>query len=81
MAVDTQKYWQLAERELTSETFFRQRRQLVKSAGLIGLGIASGLISACGPAGDAIRVGVKSNRRQPISIPPAAIYSLPSIVR
>jgi sulfoxide reductase catalytic subunit YedY len=59
MAVDTRKSWQLSERELTSETFFRQRRQLVKSAGLIGLGIASGLISACGPAGDAVRVGAQ----------------------
>ncbi len=59
MAVDTRKSWQLSERELTPETFFRQRRQLVKSAGLIGLGIASGLISACGPAGDAIRVGAQ----------------------
>ncbi|MGZ8483790.1 MAG: protein-methionine-sulfoxide reductase catalytic subunit MsrP, partial [Candidatus Binatia bacterium] len=59
MAVHIRKSWQLSERELTSEKFFRQRRQLVKSAGLVGLGIAGGLTSACGPAGDAIRLGAQ----------------------
>ena len=59
MPVHTRRSWQLSERELTPEKFFRQRRQLVKSAGLIGLGVASGLISACGPAVDAIRLGAQ----------------------
>jgi sulfoxide reductase catalytic subunit YedY len=59
MAVHIRKSGQLSERELTSEKFFRQRRQLIKSAGLIGLGMAGGLTSACGPAGDAIRLGAQ----------------------
>jgi sulfoxide reductase catalytic subunit YedY len=59
MAAHIRKSWQLSERELTPEKFFRQRRQLLKSAGLIGVGIASGLTSACGPAGDAIRLGAQ----------------------
>lgn len=59
MAVHIRKSWQLSERELTPEKYFRQRRQLVKSAGLIGLGIASGLIAACGPADDAVRLGAQ----------------------
>ena len=59
MPVHIRNPWQLAERELTPEKFFHQRRQLIKSAGLIGFGIASGMLSACGPAEDAARIGAQ----------------------
>jgi len=57
MPVQMRKSWQLPERELTPEKFFHQRRQLIKSAGLFGLGLASGILPACGPAEDAVRIG------------------------
>ena len=53
--------WQLPERELTPEGFFQQRRRLIKSAGIVGLGITAGLLPACGPSNDAIRVGAQDN--------------------
>jgi sulfoxide reductase catalytic subunit YedY len=59
MPVLLRKPWQLPERELTPEKFFRERRQLIKSAGLVGLGAAAGIISACGPADDAARIGAQ----------------------
>ncbi len=59
MPVRIRKPWQLAERELTPEKSFHERRQLIKSAGLIGFGIASGLLTACGPAEDAVRIGAQ----------------------
>ena len=61
MPVHIRRSWQLAERELTPEKSFRQRRQLIKSFGLIGLGIASGALPACGPADDAVRLGAQEN--------------------
>jgi len=61
MPVPVRKPWQLRESELTPEIFFRQRRQLIKSAGLVGLGIAGGLLPACGPAEDAARIGAQEN--------------------
>jgi len=59
MAVHIRRPWQLADRELTAEKLFHQRRQLIKSAGLIGLGIAGGLLPACGPAEDAVQIGAQ----------------------
>lgn len=59
MPVHLQKPWQLSERELTSEKFFRQRRHLIKSAGLISLGVSIGVLPACGPAEDAARIGAQ----------------------
>ena len=61
MSVHIRKRWQLAERELTPERFFRRRRQLIKSAGLIGLGIVNGILPSCGPAEDAVRIGAQEN--------------------
>src|SRR4249920_1289405 len=61
MPVQIRNPWHLAERELTPEKFFHQRRQLIKSAGLIGFGMASGMLTACGPAEDAVRIGGQEN--------------------
>ena len=80
MPVHIRNPWQLSERELTPEKFFHQRRQLIKSAGLIGFGMASGMLSACGPAEDAVRVGAQETPLASISIRHGAIRSSSSIV-
>ena len=61
MAVRIRKPWQLPFRELTAEKFFHQRRQLIKSVGLLGLGAVGGMLPACGPADDAVRLGAQEN--------------------
>ena len=61
MPVLLRKRWQFPERLLTPEKFFRQRRRLIKSAGVLGLGIAGGILPACGPAEDAMRIGAQEH--------------------
>ena len=60
-----QRPWRIAERQVTSETIFNQRRQLLKAAGLFGFGWAAGMNFGCGPAKDAATIGAQEN-------PPAA---------
>lgn len=51
--------WQIEESAVTQESLFRQRRQLLKAAGLLGL---AGIIpSGCGPAADAATIGAQEN--------------------
>jgi sulfoxide reductase catalytic subunit YedY len=59
MPVHTRNRWHLPEKELTPEKFFHQRRQLIKSAGLVGLGIATGTLPACGPNDESVRIGAQ----------------------
>ena len=80
MPVLLRKPWQLPKRELTPEKFFRERRQLIKSAGLVGLGAAAGIITACGPAKDAAQIGAQENPPASISIRHSAIDNSSSIV-
>ena len=62
MPVRMRQPWHLPEWELTPEKlFFHQRRHLLKSAALIGLGITVGQLPACGPNQDAVRVGAQEN--------------------
>ncbi|MGH7873423.1 MAG: protein-methionine-sulfoxide reductase catalytic subunit MsrP [Candidatus Binatia bacterium] len=53
--------WEISERAVTPEAVFRQRRQLLKAAGLFGLGVASGFCVGCGPAADAARIGAQES--------------------
>ena len=61
MAVHKRKPWQLPAAELTAEKIFHQRRQLIKSVGLLGIGAVGGMLPACGPADDAVRLGAQEN--------------------
>jgi sulfoxide reductase catalytic subunit YedY len=61
MARSIRNHWQLPGNQITAEKFFQQRRQLIKSAGLIGSGLASSLLPACGPAEDAMLRGAQEN--------------------
>ncbi len=49
--------WHIPESAATPESIFRQRRQLLKAAGFIGLGLAGIIPSGCGPAKDAATIG------------------------
>jgi sulfoxide reductase catalytic subunit YedY len=51
--------WQSLEREITPEAIFLERRQLLKSAAYLALGIAAGSLTACGPNPDAARLGAQ----------------------
>jgi sulfoxide reductase catalytic subunit YedY len=53
--------WRIPERDATPEAVFCQRRFILKSAGLLGLGLAGGLFPGCGPALDAARIGAQEN--------------------
>jgi sulfoxide reductase catalytic subunit YedY len=54
--------WRLAERDATPEALFNQRRQIIKAAGLIGLGLAGTSIPlGCGPSPDAARIGAQES--------------------
>jgi methionine sulfoxide reductase catalytic subunit len=59
MAASTRNPWQLPERDLTSEKLFRQRRQLLKSAGFIAMGLTTGVLPGCGPTEEAARLGAQ----------------------
>lgn len=65
MTAWTRRPWQSPEREVTPENFFWQRRRLLKSAGVFGLGLASGILPSCGPSQDSVRIGAQER-------PPAA---------
>jgi sulfoxide reductase catalytic subunit YedY len=51
--------WQIAERQVSPESLFRQRRQLLKTAGVLGLSLAAGMNWGCGPDPDAPRLGAQ----------------------
>jgi len=53
--------WRIPERDATPEEIFLQRRRLLKSAGLLGLGLVGGFPVGCGPAQDAVRIGAQEN--------------------
>ena len=53
--------WEIPERNATPEPIFLRRRQLLKGAGLLGLGFLSGFNAACGPASDAVLIGAQEN--------------------
>lgn len=49
--------WQISENAATPKAIFRQRRQLLKAAGLVGLGLVGMISPGCGPANDAATIG------------------------
>jgi len=51
----------IAEREVTPEALFHQRRRMIKSLTLFSLGAAVGNMLGCGPGDDAVKVGVQEN--------------------
>jgi sulfoxide reductase catalytic subunit YedY len=51
--------WRIPESSITPESIFRQRRQLLKAAGFIGLSLAGIIPSGCGPAKDAAIIGAQ----------------------
>jgi len=53
--------WHIQEHLATPETIFRQRRQLLKAAGFLGLGLAGITSPGCGPANDAATIGAQEN--------------------
>jgi len=54
--------WRMHERDATPGAIFYQRRSLLKSAGLFGLGLAVGAAPfGCGPAPDAAIIGAQEN--------------------
>jgi sulfoxide reductase catalytic subunit YedY len=57
--------WQIPEHEATPEAVFRQRRSLLKAAGIAALGSIGLLPSGCGPAPDAALIGKQDNPPAP----------------
>lgn len=57
----TRPSWRLRDSAATPETIFNTRRQFLKSTGLIGLGLAAGIPTGCGPAPDASLIGAQEN--------------------
>ena len=53
--------WEMAAREATPETVFRERRSLLKAAGLTALGLTGLTPASCGPASDAMIVGAQEH--------------------
>jgi len=53
--------WEIAERECTPETAFRERRSLLKAAGFAALGLTGLTSAACGPARDAAIIGAQEH--------------------
>jgi sulfoxide reductase catalytic subunit YedY len=53
--------WHMPESAVTSESVFRQRRQLLKAAGFLGLGLAGIIPSSCGPAKEAVTIGTQEH--------------------
>jgi sulfoxide reductase catalytic subunit YedY len=59
----------------TAPEFFKERRQAIKAAGVLGLGLVSGAFFGCGPTKDAVKIGAQER-------PPAPeIYPAPRDVR
>jgi methionine sulfoxide reductase catalytic subunit len=61
--------WKIPEREATPEAVFQNRRRLLKTAGLLGLGVAGLIPSACGPDRDAAIIGAQENPPAPERYP------------
>ena len=57
--------WRIPEGKVTPESVFHERRHLLKTAGLVGLGLAGLAPSACGPARDAALIGAQENPPAP----------------
>jgi len=57
--------WHIPERQATPEAVFHQRRYLLKTAGIVGLGLAGMMPGACGPARDAAVIGAQENPPAP----------------
>jgi len=53
--------WHIPENAVTPERIFRERRQLLKAAGFLGLGLVGIIPTACGPARDAAMIGAQEN--------------------
>jgi methionine sulfoxide reductase catalytic subunit len=62
--------WQIPERQATPEAIFLRRRQVLKAAGVLGLGLAAGMNWSCGPDRDAPSLGAQEE--------PAAIDRYPA---
>jgi sulfoxide reductase catalytic subunit YedY len=58
-SIISQRPWRIPERCATTEAIFFRRRQLLKAAGLLGVGLAAGANWACGPAKDAAIIGAQ----------------------
>ena len=53
--------WHIPENAVTPERIFRERRQLLKAAGFLGLGLVGIIPTACGPARNAATIGAQEN--------------------
>ncbi len=51
----------IAQRDITPEKLFHQRRRVIKSLALFSLGAAAGNMLGCGPAEDAVKIGAQEN--------------------
>lgn len=51
------------------EDFFRERRQAIKVAGILGLGLISGTVFGCGPSKDAVKIGTPERPPAPEMYP------------
>ena len=63
-AVIIKPKWQSDKLSITPEVLFRERRQILKGAGILAIGFSSGLGAGCGPARNAPHVGAQE-------VPPA----------
>ena len=63
-AVIIKPRWQIDKLRITPEVLFRERRQILKAAGILTIGFSTGQGVGCGPARNAPEVGAQE-------IPPA----------
>ena len=53
--------WEIAERDITPEEIFHQRRRLIKTLAFSFLSVGTGAVFGCGPARDAAKIGAQEN--------------------
>ena len=61
--------WKISGNSETPEAFFRERRQVIKTAGVLGLGLITGTVFGCGPAKDAAKIGGQEHPPAPEMYP------------
>jgi methionine sulfoxide reductase catalytic subunit len=60
-AIIVQPKWQIPERNITPEAIFCARRNFIKTFGLCGLGLITGVPLGCGPNANAPEIGAQEN--------------------
>jgi sulfoxide reductase catalytic subunit YedY len=60
---------EISERKLTSKAFLIERRRVIKTAGILGLGFLTGTVFGCGPAENAVKIGAQEHPPAPEMYP------------